>query len=1223
MPRRYLHVWLLLQIATIGFAQSTSGTLTGVVTDKSGAAVPNVFVESRDTARNRSLKVQTTQEGNYAFASVTPGIYDVRISAPGFKSQLINGVEVRTAQTTTQNIQLQIGDVSESVSVSGEAPLLNPNSAAVSTTVQNNLLQSLPMNDRAALSAVLLTPGSQGDPQYAGGVQSELPSVFTQAVTPGASITVGGGRPGGGSILVDGSDVTSAGNPRAVMTFSSDVIEEVVVQANGIPAQYGRTSGGIINQSTKSGSNKFHGAFSWAHNDPFFETPFLSPSPYPPAYRYDAFSGAVGGPVVLPKFYNGRNKTFFWAAGEPQRQNLAIGASRTRLPTADELRGNFNNVYDFLDPTLRSKSIDQAIASPIRTNNLVYHYALNAVGFPIGNELAAADRPIISGNDLSRQLASNPLAQKILKTIYPFTPGKDTPYIHWLRPDGQVDIDGNNAIWQRGVKNSDNRYSVKLDQLIGNSDRLGMRYSFVPVQGIRYDWAGPGDPSSQYPQDKVDSYNAGVTYNHIVSSAITSELRMTYSRGDAFRGPVDAALSQDYGAALGLVPANLKAGFPSLLGRGNNGEGRTLDVNFGFGGDVSIVRGAHVLKMGGEHRRIQLNRLAYTGLTGGTYNFAGSVSPNTGSFNGTADQIAGLILGSVNNYSANTRQSNAYYRWKYTAMYLQDDWKIKSKLTLNIGLRWDVETPRTEKYDRQAWFDPTVAGSVNGQALKGGIVFAGTGDRQRGLFPMNYSGFQPRVGLAYAAKSWLVARASYSLLRAPITGYGNALSPDTNISPVVNSASRVGGVQADTAVNLLTNPIAIVTPARLGTDPVFFMNNTNTFAFSLIPQNNAMPTVHKWNASFQIQLRNNLSIEIGYDGSKGTHLYSQQMPQNAAALSITAPLAAAGADFGTSSAANNLLGIRNSTGALINGTLLQKLRPYPQFFNTSFNTDYDRSGNSSYNALNIGLQKRYSSGLTLLASYSWSKSLDDGAPTGFDIFGSTNFQTAKREKSYSEFDMPNKFRSSFLYELPVGKGKMLLGRSNKIVDAIVGGFNLSGTFTAQQGWPGVVYLANPGYFVSTVGTGSDGWVIRPNVLSGVPLINPTWRESPFTRSYYNPAAFAIPGGVGNPQIGNMPRTLNDGRSPSTWMFDTSLSKNIKLARDGKVKVQLRADAFNVLNHPVLFLNPNGRNNGLYSYVASSKTYVANTATTGIDPNNTGQYGNYAGRSFRLGARLSF
>jgi hypothetical protein len=382
--------------------------------------------------------------------------------------------------------------------------------------------------------------------------------------------------------------------------------------------------------------------------------------------------------------------------------------------------------------------------------------------------------------------------------------------------------------------------------------------------------------------------------------------------------------------------------------------------------------------------------------------------------------------------------------------------------------------------------------------------------------------------------------------------------------------------------------------------------------------------VDRWNAGVQMLLRNSLSLEIGYDGSKGTHLYAQPWGLNAVPLSVTAPMVAAGADFASQGPQFNPLQLTNSKGAVLPGNLIASLRPFKNWFNSRIGADYDRSGNSTYHGLNVGLQKRFSAGLTFLSSYSFSKSLDDGAPAGNDIFGVTFQQTQAREKAVSNFDMTHKFRSSFSYELPFGKGKTWLASAPAWLNHIAGGYVLAGTFTRQSGWPGVVYLGNSGWWQSkTGGAGNDGWTIRPDRAPGVSPITSTWREDPFRRTYFDPLAFVVPGTQAAPAIGNTPRTLGDARSPVTTTLDLSGSKNFKLLKEGRLQLQLRADAFNILNHPVFFLNPNSRANGVWEYVASTNSFRPKPTATTMDPNNTGQYGNYAGRMFRLGARITF
>lgn len=1235
---RKLSLFLVLFLCVVPLvAQSTFGTITGIISDQTGAALVGARVEVKNEGTGARVESVTGNLGRYTAPALPPGRYSVSASMDGFKTAVATSVEVRTAIVTSMNLTMELGAITESVSVTSEAPLITPDSAAVTTNISNKIIQDLPFVDRSMMQVVLLTPGAQGDPQYNGGVQSEMPGIFTQPVTPGASISIGGGRPGSGSVLVDGSDVTSGGFARAVMTFSGDQVQEVTVQANGIPAQYGRTTTAVVNQSTKSGNNEFRGNASWAHMDPFFQTKALGAA-FEPTNRYNSFAVAAGGPVFVPKVYDGRNRTFFWATAEPQRQSLLFGASRTRLPTADELRGDFSNSWDFLDPALRQQDVDAAIASGIRTNQLRWHYARNADGFPIGPILPTAQRDPIAGNNLSALLARNPIAQKVIPLVYPITPGVDTAYVKWLRPDGLWETDGNNAVFARGVSTVDNRWSTKVDHNFGTTARLYIRYSSAPVTGTRFQFGGPDDPADPLPQDEIISQNAAMGYTHIFSPTVINETRVTYSRANAIRGPSNAALSKDWGAELGLVPATTGEGFPRFAGFGRgfdgdgNSNGRSVDVNFGIGNDLSIVRGKHSLKIGGEHRRIQVNRLSYGGLAGGVYDFRGQITPNTGSIHNIVNELGGLITGSLNTYNFKSLQTNAYYRWRYGAAYIQDDWKVTTRLTLNLGLRYDLETPRTEKYDRQGTFVPSLAGTVNGTPVTGAFVFSGTNGLQRNLWPMNYRGFQPRIGIAFAMREWMTLRASYNILRAPLTGNGLDIWPDINLNRTQISTNQgTGGINPG-PINLITNPIApLPPPVDLPRDPIFFMNDANTFSFFHIPQNNAVPYVQKWNLGTQIQLGRTFSVEIGYDGNKGTHLFTQRMPFNFADPSVTAPLVAAGADFNAQSETNNPLRIANANGTVIRTGLISALRPYPQFFNQRFETAYDRSGNSIYHGLNIGFQKRFDAGLTFQGSYSWSKSIDDAGSSNLqtnevaDVFGLVLPQETDRrlQRSLSTFDIPHKFNLAYSYELPFGKGKLLGRNAGPWLNRLIGGYHLSGFFRSSAGYPLVIRMGNNGWWESRGGgSGLDGFTLRPDRVAGEAPITDSWREDPFRRSYHRYQAFAVPGADGAPALGNSSPTLPDARSPRVTSADVSAFKNINFDAEGKRYLQLRVDVFNIANHPVFFANPNNRPSP-YSWNAQQRTFLPVTQSTPIDPNNTAQFNNYAGRAFRVGARIYF
>lgn len=343
------------------YAQTNTGAITGEVTDASKAVVSGARVRVTNLATNLIQETTTTSAGVFTAPSLLPGTYRVTVEAQGFKTASLATVEVLTASTTSVTVALEVGQASETVQVLSETPLLTQDSAALSTTIENKLLRDIPFPERSALGAIMISAGVTGDPQYQGGIQSEAPGIFTQNVTPGGGTQMGGGRPGSGSILVDGSDISLSSLSRTGVTFSGDTVQEVTVQVNGIPAQYGRTGGGIINQSTKGGGSEYHGGLFFQHTDPGLQswTHGTHEINRGPQKRQNYYSGFVGGPVNLPKSvfgplaYDGRQRTFFYVSVEPSRffdQFFTPG----RTLTPGDLAGDLNNTFDLIDQNILS-----------------------------------------------------------------------------------------------------------------------------------------------------------------------------------------------------------------------------------------------------------------------------------------------------------------------------------------------------------------------------------------------------------------------------------------------------------------------------------------------------------------------------------------------------------------------------------------------------------------------------------------------------------------------------------------------------------------------------------------------------------------------------------------------------------------------------------------------------------------------------------------------------
>ena len=422
----------------------------------------------------------------------------------------------------------------------------------------------------------MLAAGVQGDPQYPGGLQSENGAQFTQPITPGASLSVSGSRPGTSSILVDGSDITLTSYPRTGVTFSGDTQREITVQQNGLPAQYGRTGGGIINQSTRQGGNQYHGGVSWFHTDPALQSHQFG-SITPPARHQQLFGGTLSGPVILPslgtngkRFWSGRNHSFFFVSVEPLRQGDQT-FQRGRLPTAAELHGDFNYSYEFLDTSiLRTAGTDAALAArkaqlaagAANVPGLYYQFAINAQGLPYGPQFSGSKFVPVPGNNLALALHNNPIAQKVL-SYFP-TPQHTNGYAVFDRPDGNPGTDGNNAWLARGVSNADNRFSTRLDNNLGQRDSLGIRYTYVPVTSQRYDFFGPESPAERIFADRIDSRNFILNETHTFGGTKVNEFRLTYTRANQQLNPNPASLDQDYAVAVGLPPATLHTGFPQI-----------------------------------------------------------------------------------------------------------------------------------------------------------------------------------------------------------------------------------------------------------------------------------------------------------------------------------------------------------------------------------------------------------------------------------------------------------------------------------------------------------------------------------------------------------------------------------------------------------------------------------------------------------------------------------
>jgi hypothetical protein len=1175
-------------------AQTGMGAVTGRVTDASNTNVPDATIRVKNANTGVTVQTSTSSGGVYNVPSLVPGSYSVEAEKAGFEKTLVQSVAILASQTTTVDIHLQVGKVESTVNVVDSTPLLNPDSQAVSTTVERDLAQNLPYMERSTLGAAMLVAGVSGDPASPNQIAPENPGISTGAVLPASSIRVGGAWPGRTSILVDGSDVTQASYPRTGISVSGEMIQELTVISSGLPAQYGRSQGGVIIQATRSGGGKLHGSATWRHTDPFFAARTMG-STLPPASHNNYFGAYVGGPVLIPHVYDGRNKTFFYASLEPARLANTTSAQGV-VPTPDELAGRLNNSYALINQTiLKSQGADAAMAAP-RVGNLVYPYPVNAQGFPNGPQYSSASQYVpIPNNDVSRQLAANPFASFVMAHLP--TPQNPGPYISFIRPDGLWNTLGNNINYSRGVTNVDNRYSIRFDHTLSDRDRFFVRYTNEPLTSTRFFALAPTNPLTQVPVDDAWSSDVSANEVHVFNAGLVNELRVNYMRDRQFRSEVDADLSKDWAGSLGLTPATSGKGFPAsnfgfTTQIGNSGGNSQVDENSQAADDVTWTHGTHTIKFGADYRAIQSNQYNLAGVYGGTYGFSGSLNGAGGSGGST---LATMDLGLIVTYTNTPVPTPAYYRWKYYGTYIQDDVRLRSNLTLNLGVRWEVETPRSEKYDNQGSFVPNMTGTLNGLSATGAFCFSGACGLPHTLWPTNYRGFEPRLGIAWVPRRFMTVRAAYDILRPPITGNGNTPVPDFNVSSQ-SVGGVTGGVTPNSAVDFITNPVAplsSVFSGLAGRGPFFTM--PAGFAVPYVNQSNKTPYSQQWNVTVQLQVRPDTMLELSYHGLSGTHLISRfAPPENIPSLNTLDTLIAQKFNF-SGTVATNPFGLTQN-GVMLTETKMQSLMPYQNFFNQVLAEIYNRDGRSIYHAFYAHLNHRFSHGVSFISSFSWSKSIDDfggdNTTANSGVIGATQVQnpfSLESDRSLANFDIPLSFTTGFSWTLPIGHNR-LLSTENKVLDLIVGNWVASGIYDVQEGYPFYVTLGNgtgnPGYF-SSVGGGSalpTGFNLRPDVVLGQQCINPTWRNDPQYTNYINPGYFSMPGSVGAPAFGDAPATLGGCRSPRTETFDASVHKKIPLGSNEKRYLEIGLQAMDALNHPAFFLN---LNTGHYLYSNNS------------------------------------
>ena len=1175
---------------TLTWAQLNLGSIQGQVGDVQHAAIP----AARLTLRNEETGVTATAasgaSGQFAFLNISPGKYTLTSEAQGFTTSVEQHIVVGTGNAVAENITLSPGGVQQTVTVQADAAHVETESSDINTVITPEEIKDLPVSlnadSRNPLNFVVLTPGVSGSEP---GPSPDYRLHFSGSVSYANEVYIDG---------VPILETNLAGNI-AQNHPPLDAISQFKVITSNQTAQFGLSSG-IVSFAFASGTNAYHGSlFEYLQNDALnaagYTTNALGLKKAP--LKQNEFGGTFGGAVRIPKLYDGHDKTFFFVDfTEFKYRPSSNNATLTTFP--NEFRtGNFSQILgpQLTDATTGALIFDPA-GRPVYSNAVYNPFSVHSVVGPDGNTYQVRDP--FPGNIIPAGAAGlSQASQKILQYF----------------PKASNNSVQNNLIRQQSSKIDEHRLVVKIDEHISEKHAISGSvftgaYANSNNGGLnQLDGVLTSTPTTQI----------RLTYNYTHSPTLLNNLNIGFLRDTGLTGPVQPGPGLGAVGLTGLPAFDPGSYFPGveIVGQDSIGQNSGLSANYDdenryyLNDNLTLIRGRHTITFGGEGRYLQRNE---GGLAGGFNSFA---TPET-ALNGTGF-IDGATAVSLPSQTGNAAASflfgatdfanfgypaEAGYRWWQTGFFAQDDWRILRNLTLNLGVRYDLQIPRTESHGNVSTMDPTLPNPAAG-GLPGAYTFYGSGAGRNGrtrIGNIDFGGIQPRIGFSYSpyAQNRTVLRGGFALVR-PIgndnneDGIGGTLY-NTGYSGLA-TVNRPGDVVGSPAF-YWDSPFPAASVSGQTLNPGLLVGNDNPTLIR--PISGEPPKQLYWAAQVQQQVSGSMVFTLGYVGQHTYHLgvWSKPNQINATAaeqkygpvadangltlpqfllLSINDPrVAAAGITLPWP-------GFVNTFGS--GATAGQALRPFPQYGDVD--NPLNPIGSVSYNALQTSLQKRFSHGLTFLVSYTFSKTIGDVDSNNGPNSGAENAQYSgsffqdyynpRSERSVTSSDVPHVVSLSYTYQLPVGQGKPFLNRGG-IVNEAVGGWEVSGIQQYQSGRPihieyDAVGAANP-FFAA-----GDGYSYRPNFVPGQPLKNPSYRTScsgPLLpgaalqpcQFYINPAAFSAPA-VGT--FGNVPNLLSGLRLPSYLDEDLSVSKRFKIHE--RLDLQFQANLFNAFNR-VVFSN---------------------------------------------------
>ncbi len=1146
MGSLYRVYFLLSVCAGWACAQEVRASVTGIVTDPTGAPVVGATVVVTNVAQNVSITAQTNEAGNYVTPFLAPGIYRLSVEQTGFKKYLRDNIVLQALDRARVDVQLEIGQLTESVTVTAAVSQLQTETATRSQVLAQEIIANVPTQGRNPFQIAWAAAGiiKSGDWRY-------LRS-FDIGGTSGISIN--GGREKTNEVLLDGiSNVRAEYTVISIPTTES--VQEFKVQANTYDAQYGRTGGGVITMVTKGGGNDFHGtAFEYFQNDklnanqselnqPQTKAGVLYPKGFKPPNHINQFGAMASGPYYIPKLVNTRNRAFWMLSWESLRQRNPDPTVVT-FPIMEIRGGDFTQLFN---------AVGQQV--------LIYD--------PRSTRPDGSRTPIAGNRIPAAQL--DPVAKAVL-SYYPAPSAQG---------EGPARI--NNHPFPSRWNASFDQFVGRTDVVVNSSNTVFFRYNENPFQEFRsiiFSFDNPAEPSGNAPLLR-NGRNVMMNWTSTLSPSMTFDLRFGVNRWEEAGG---STLGAGYDPKqLGIDPA-LAAQFTRFqfprfdfqdyqyVGSESFGPG-TRDT-YSLQPNFNKVLGRHFLKFGAEARQYNLNNSGRgypSGYWAFNKNWTQANSNRADAVSGNS--IATFLFGFPSSARVEKNIDPAY-RHFYYAGFIQDDWKLTSRLTLNVGLRWDAESGNLERFNRQINgldFNAAspIANQVKGLDLKGRVLFAGVDGQPRQLLDTDKNNWQPRIGLAYRLRDKWVLRGGYGMyyMGCDMTGSSAGFSRTTSAVVSTDGLTPVAGLK-------IANPFVTLGGKLL--DVIGASQGASSFLGEGIQgykRDRGLPYTHQYSFDIQRELPGGMLFEIGYGGNTTRRLSNtanfalNYVPTNE--LARRTSTGAIDTAYYTAQVPNPMAGLVPNNAALNGATIQRQIlwRAYPQY--SGVNITSVPIGRNQYHGMSIKVTKRLSQGLSFLSSYSIGKNLQEIRTLNAQDFSLANWESTKLVKeSNQNIDAPQKFVVAGIYELPFGKGRKFAADVPGVVNQIIGGWQLNYDVIYQSGW--VVDYPN-----------------APQVRPGSAKVeNPTYTKVFETSLWKTAAGTPVP--TQEPYtLRDFPYLFSDVRRPGYANWDTSLSKYFPIKEN--LKLQFRFEMINMMNHP------------WFSSMASGGTDVTNAAFGRLDP----------------------